>query len=212
MRLKDDVMLKVALTGNIASGKSLVAAVWSETGVPLIRADDLAREVVAMGSVGLQRVVEAFGPRVLQDDGSLDRAYLRDRVFRDADERIRLEAILHPLIGALRDERAQSMENSGELLGVAEIPLLFEAGLDEEYGVVVLVVASDEERLRRLVEDRGLHREEAVRMMESQMPAVEKLSRADYVLDNGGTKEDLRIRALALLDLLRARARQGTGR
>lgn len=201
-------MLKVALTGNIASGKSLAAGIWSEAGISVVRADDLARKVVAKGTPGLDRVVEVFGRQLLLEDGSLDRAKLRDRVFHDAEERRRLEGVLHPLIGALREDWFRALESSGALLGVAEIPLLFEAGLVEEFGVVVLLVAPAEECLRRIVEDRGLGREEAVRMMDSQIPTEEKMTRADYVLDNGGTKEDLRIRALALLDLLRARARQ----
>ena len=99
-------------------------------------------------------------------------------------------------------------EEEKETLVVAEIPLLYEVGLEGDYDAVVLVVAPGEERLRRLIADRGLDEEEAARVMASQIPQEEKLPLADYVLENGGSKEDLETRALALLDLLRAQARQ----
>ena len=211
-KVEESMMLKVALTGNVASGKSTVALAWSDAGVRLIRADDLARDVVAPGSDGLARVVEEFGTEVLQSDGSLDRAELRDRVFRDPVARARLEGIVHPLIGFLRDDWVERREAEGVSLVVAEIPLLYEVGLEEEYDAVVLVVAPPEERLRRLVEDRGLDEDDASRMMAAQIPSRKKLPKADYVLDNGGTREDLEIRCLALLDLLRARARRSEDR
>ncbi len=205
-------MMTVALTGNVASGKSTVAGVWVREGVPVLRADDLAREVVAPGTEGLARVVEAFGPEVRRPDGSLDRDGLRNRVFRDPEERRLLEALLHPRIRALRERWVKRMEGGTHLLVVAEIPLLFEGGLEGEYEVVVLVEAPEGERLRRLREDRGLEEGEARRIMAAQMPASEKRDRAHFVLHNGGTLEDLEARALALLDLLRSRARKGEGR
>ena len=94
---------------------------------------------------------------------------------------------------------------------VAEIPLLFEAGLEQDFDAIVLVTAPGKERLRRLVEDRGLEEEEASRMMEAQLPQEEKVSKAGFVLENHGTREDLEVRSLALLDLLRARARRSEG-
>ncbi|MBT8398504.1 MAG: dephospho-CoA kinase [Gemmatimonadetes bacterium] len=201
-------MLTVGLTGNVASGKTTVATIWSRAGVPVIRADDLARKVVAPGTRGLSRVVEEFGPEVLRVDGGLDRDALRDRVFRDEAKRLRLEEILHPLIEARRKEWFSREQEEGSRLVVAEIPLLFEAGLEGGFGVVVLVVAPREVCLRRLTEDRGLDPEEASRIMGAQIPVEEKIPRVDYVLENGSTTEDLELRALALLDLLRARARK----
>jgi dephospho-CoA kinase len=202
-------MLTVALTGNVASGKTTVAEIWAREGVPLIRADDLAREVVAPGTEGLKRVVRAFGEELLRPDGLLDRAKLRALVFRDAAERKRLEGILHPLIEMRRREWLAKLELEGASLVVAEIPLLFEVGLERAFDGVVLVTAPAEECLRRLVEDRGLDGVEAARIMSAQMPVEEKLQKSDYVLENEGTREELESRALALLDLLRARARNG---
>ncbi len=202
-------MLTIALTGNAASGKSTVAGIWAAAGVPVVRADDLAREVVAPGTEGLARVLEAFGAGLLGADGALDRGKLRDRVFRVDDDRRLLEEILHPLIEAERNAWVSRQKESGASLVVAEIPLLFEAGLDGDFSVVVLVAAPPEECLRRLTEDRGLEAREASRILSAQIPQEEKLPRADYVVENGTTLEDLEVRALALLDLLRARARKG---
>jgi dephospho-CoA kinase len=201
-------MIKVGLTGNVASGKSEVASVWSGAGVPVVRADDLAREVVAPGSAGLDAVVREFGEKILASDGSLDRAELRDRVFRDPGERKRLEGILHPLIAEERQRWVRARIEEGAPLIVAEIPLLYELGMEEEFDLIVVVRSEEAERKRRLVECRGLEPEEANRIMEAQMAEKEKVQRADFVLDNGSTLPDLQKRALALLDLLRARSRR----
>lgn len=201
-------MLKVALTGNIASGKSLVASLWASAGVAVISADELAREAVAPGTPGLEAVVDAFGESILGPDGSLDRAALRGRVFADAGDRARLESILHPRIGDLRRAWVDGQAGAGADLVVSEIPLLFEAGLEGDYDAVVVVTAPREERLERIRVGRGIPEPEALRIMATQIPSEEKAAKADYVLENGGTLEDLEIRAMALLDLLRARARR----
>ncbi len=201
-------MLTIALTGNAGSGKTTVAEIWAQRGVPVVRADDLAREVVAPGTEGLAKVVRTFGDDVLDPEGALDRAELRGRVFSNEDDRKRLEGILHPLIEMRRREWLATRKSEGAGLAVAEIPLLFEVGLEGAFDVVVVVSAPKGECLRRLVEDRGIQEAEASRILESQMPLQEKLEKADYVLENGGTREDLEVRSLALLDLLRARARK----
>ena len=198
--------MKVAITGNVASGKSTLARIWVREGVPLVSADDLAREAVEPGTPGLEAVTAAFGERILREDGTLDRGALRLMVFLDPEQRERLEGILHPLIASLRDQWMEGEAERGSPLVVAEIPLLFEAGLEEEYDATVLVHADDEERLLRLVRSRGIGEEEARRIMEAQIPSQDKLDRVSFVIHNSGTEEELEVRALALLDLLRARA------
>jgi dephospho-CoA kinase len=197
----------VALTGNVASGKTRVAEIWREAGTPVVLADDLSRKAVEPGTEGLAAVVESFGEGVLSPDGTLDRGALRERVFRDAGERELLESILHPRIQALREAWMKQRVREGCLLVVAEIPLLFEVGLEDDYDTVVLVEAPEEERMRRLTRDRGLSEGEAQAIMEAQMPSHEKRGRAEYILDNGGTLDELKEAALALLKLLQARAR-----
>jgi dephospho-CoA kinase len=127
-------------------------------------------------------------------------------VFSDPAQKARLEEILHPIIATLREEWMRVEAGRGSRMVVAEIPLLFEVGLEAEFDAVVLVVASRTERLRRLTTLRGLEAEEAKRILEAQMPSEEKLGRANFVIHNEGTLAELETRALALLDLLRARA------
>ena len=194
----------VALTGNVAAGKSAVAAIWRDEGVPVISADALARDAVVPGSEGLAEVVAAFGPDVLTPAGELDRPRVRDRVFRDADARRTLEGILHPRIARLRSDWARARADEGHALVVSEVPLLFEAGLENDFDVTVLVDAPEATRLARLVDQRGLDHGEAVRIVGAQMDAAEKRSRADFILENDGTVEELRAAALALLPLLTA--------
>lgn len=199
-------MMKVALTGNAASGKTTVARIWAGEGVPCVSADELARDAVAPGTPGLEAVIDLFGPEALTGDGTMDRDAVRALVFRDSSLRKQLEEILHPRIQVLRRERMEREARRGSRLVVAEIPLLFETGLEGEFDAVVLVYSTYEESLRRLTRLRGLEEGEARRILDAQLPSDEKLDRASYVIRNDGSEEDLTIRALALLDLLRARA------
>jgi dephospho-CoA kinase len=197
-------MITVALTGNAASGKSTVADLWRAAGVPVVSADDLAREAVAPESPGLARVREVFGDDVLAADGSLDRARMGERVFGDDAARARLEAIVHPIVWALRDEWVEARRAEGHDLVVAEIPLLYETGREGDFDVVVLVDAPDEVRLDRLTRHRGLSEERARALMSAQMDPARKRARAHHVLDNAGTPEELRRAAMALLETLRS--------
>lgn len=196
-------MIRIGLTGNAASGKTEVAKAWGDAGVPVVSADELAREAVAPGSEGLREVVAAFGPGVLAADGSLDRGRLRRIVFGDPEARARLEEILHPRIRRLRDAWLRERGDEGAAVVAGEIPLLFEAGLEEEFDVIVVVHAPEEERRRRLVEGRGLPPREAEALLASQGDPDEKARRADHVLVNDGSLDELRSKALALLDRIR---------
>ena len=202
-------MISVALTGNVASGKSAVAGRWVELGVPVVSADDLSREAVAPGGEGLGAVREAFGDGVLAADGSLDRARLREIVFADDAARRSLERILHPLIWKLRDRWLQDRRAEGARLVVSEIPLLFETGREGEFDVVVFVDASEETRLRRIVDHRPIGRDEAHRMMAAQMDPGSKHERSDHVIVNEGTLEELRAEADRVLVSIRERAGVG---
>lgn len=190
-RVTDRRLRRIGLTGNIASGKSAVARVWQRLGAHIVDADELARRAVAPGSPGLAAIRRAFGDDVIAADGALDRARLRDIVFRDAERRAELERIVHPEVGRLREQEEAALARAGVRIVVHVIPLLFEAGLDDSVDTVVLVDAPEAVRLKRIVRDRGLDEEQARRMIAAQMPAAEKRARADIVIDNDGTIEDL---------------------
>jgi dephospho-CoA kinase len=188
-------MLKVGLTGNIASGKSSVARVWRELGATVIEADELARRAVEPGTPALARIADRWGARLLAPDGSLDRAALRAIVFQDEAERRALEAIVHPAVAALREEEHQLARARGDRVVVSDVPLLFEVGMEGDFDRIVLVDAPEPVRRERLIRDRGLAPDEADRMIAAQMPAARKRSRADLVIENDGTLEELRAAA-----------------
>ena len=204
-------LVSIGLTGNVAAGKSTVGACWAEEGVPVVSADVLARESVAPGTPGLAAVVEAFGDGILNEDGSLDRGALGDLVFPDEDARLKLEAILHPRIWVLRDRWMRKRYSEGVSLTVSEVPLLFEAGLDRDVDVTVVVDGPEDVRIRRLKERSGLDEERARRIMASQMDSQLKRERADHVVVNDGTLEELEASATELLARIRAQARESTG-
>ena len=197
---------RVGLTGNIASGKSAVEAVWRTLGGHVIDADLLARDAVAPGTEGLDRLVEEFGAGVLQADGSLDRAALRTIAFEDEEARHTLESILHPEIERLRVEHERALHDAGARIVVHAVPLLFEVGMQDGFDLIVLVDAPEGERLRRLVEDRGLPEEEARRMIDAQMPAADKRAGAAIVIDNDGTLDALRQKATTTWQEIERRA------
>jgi dephospho-CoA kinase len=186
---------RIALTGNIASGKSAVAAVWRGNGAVIIDADELARRAVAPGTRGLRRVVRTFGRSVLGPDGTLDRAALRRVVFTDERKRRQLEDIIHPEVDRLRRAAEREAVAAGARYVVHVIPLLFEKGLAEGFPVVVLVDAPEQLRLDRIVQTRGVAPDEARRMIAAQQPAAANRARATHVIDNAGTLEELERRA-----------------
>ena len=196
-------MLIVGLTGNVAAGKSAVAELWREAGVPVVSADQLARTAVEPGTPALVRIEELFGQGVIQADGALDRGAVRRIVFQDEDALRHLEAIVHPEVRRLRDEWTREQREGGAEMVVWEVPLLFETGIEGEADVVVVVDAPAEVRRTRIVETRGIGEDEAVAIMEAQMAVEEKRGRADMVVENGGTREELAERAGEVLRELR---------
>jgi dephospho-CoA kinase len=187
-------MLVVGLTGNIGSGKSTVARLLEVRGVPVIDADVLARDAVAPGSPALATIIARFGASVRAADGSLDRAALRKIVFANAADRAALDAIAHPVVKARRDALLERQRESGAAVVVCDIPLLFETGIEREFDVIILVDAPRDVRLTRIEHDRALSRDEALAMIDAQLPAEGKRARSSYVIDNDDTLETLRTR------------------
>jgi len=183
----------VALTGGIAAGKSTVARMFADCGATIVDADGLAREAVAVGSPGLAAVVREFGPEVLASDGSLDRPTLGKLVFDDEGARRRLEAIVHPEVARLSAEAfaTAEQENPGGLV-IYDVPLLVEAGRKAEFDAVVVVEASDSERLRRLQTVRGLSEGEAESRLAAQATNEQRRAVADFVVSTETSLEETR--------------------
>jgi dephospho-CoA kinase len=184
-------MLLVGLTGNIASGKSTVAQLFSERGATIIDADVLARRAVERGSAAFDAIVRRWGTSILAPDGHLDRAALRRQVFGNPKELEALNDIVHPEVERLREARIEEARNRGDRIVVCDIPLLFEKKMVDRFERIVLVDAPRPLRLERLVSDRGLRETEAMDMIASQMPAELKRARADFVIDNSSTLTEL---------------------
>jgi dephospho-CoA kinase len=190
----------VGLTGGVASGKSTVARILGELGVVVVDADVLAREVVAPGTPGLAAVAAEFGPEVLADDGSLDRTAMGRLVFADPARRAALEAIIHPLVRA-RAHEIEEAAPAGTLV-VQDIPLLVETGQAERFDAVLVVDVPPEVQVERAVRERGWTEEEARVRIAAQASREQRLAVATHVLDNTGTREDLRRRVAEVLDQL----------
>jgi dephospho-CoA kinase len=192
------------LTGGLASGKSTVAARFRARGVPVIDADQLAREVVEPGSEGLARVVEAFGEGVLAPDGSLDRARLGELVFAAPEKRRALNAILHPRIGALSAQRITALDAAGEPLACYEAALLVENGLSDAFRPLVVVAVLPEVQVARAMARDGSTEDQARARVAAQLPLATKIAAADHVIDNAGSAAETERRADEVLEAIRA--------
>jgi dephospho-CoA kinase len=203
-------MLRVGLTGGIGSGKSEVSRRLASFGATIIDADKAARDVVARGTPGLGRVVEAFGEAVLLPDGSLDRPKLGQIVFGDETARRKLNGIVHPLVHArMRDTEERAIREGGDgAVVVHDIPLLAEGGQARSAGfdLVIVVDVAPETQAERLVRRRGMSAEDAAARMAAQATREQRLAIADIVIDNSGTLADLDKRVREVWEELRVRS------
>jgi dephospho-CoA kinase len=182
-------VLRVGLTGGIGAGKSEVSARLAAQGAVVIDADAIAREVVEPGTEGLAEVVEAFGPEVLLPDGRLDRPRLGEIVFGDPELRGKLNAIVHPRVGARMAELER--EAAPGAIVVHDVPLIAEGGRTDAYDLVVVVDAPPRVQVDRLVRRRGMTREQAKARMAAQAAREQRLAIADIVIDNSGSLTEL---------------------
>ena len=184
-------MLSVALTGNVAAGKSTVLNHFAEWGATVIDADQLVRNVQTAGSPTLQAITDRFGHGVLLEGGELDRALLRTIVMGDPLEREALNAIVHPAVQERRAALIDEAIRRGDTVVVNDIPLLFEVLDPGDFDLVVLVDAPEAVRLERLQRRRGLSQTDAQRLIDAQMPSASKRDRSDFVLENSGSPAQL---------------------
>jgi dephospho-CoA kinase len=202
-------MYLIGLTGGIASGKSVVGKRLAELGAVHVDADLLAREVVEPGTPGLAHIAEQFGPSVIAADGSLDRGALGAMIFPDPEKRAALNAITHPAVWARAHELFEQAErhDPGAVI-VYDVPLLVEASADRQmnFDLVVVVHADLDKRIARLMQLRGMTREEATHRVNSQATDTERLAIADVVIDSNGTLEHTIEQADELWAMARASA------
>jgi dephospho-CoA kinase len=191
------------LTGGLASGKSTVAARFRARGLPVIDADELAREVVRPGSEGNEAVVKAFGPSVRLPDGSLDRPHLASLVFGDPEKRRLLNSILHPRIGALTAEKAAALDAAGHRLACYEAALLVENGLADAFRPLVVVAAPEAVQIERATARDAASEDQVRARIAAQLPLATKIAAADHVIENAGDRAEAERRADEVLDAIR---------
>jgi len=200
-------MIHVALTGNVAAGKSTVGRLFRSWGATVIDADQLVRELQSPGSPVLDAMVRAFGPGILNSDGSLDRAKVRRQVLSDQAARRQLEAIVHPAVQQRREQLVEEARRRGDRVVVSDIPLLFEVMDPAAFDAVVLVDAPEPLRVQRLMRARGLDEAEARQLVASQLPAAGKREWPGplHIIDNEADTATLEGRARAVWNHLVAR-------
>jgi dephospho-CoA kinase len=194
----------VGLTGGIASGKSTVAKILERLGAAVINADALSREVVEPGKDAWKEIIDAFGAGVLQPDQTLDRQKLRTVIFNDSDGRKKLEAIIHPRVRALAEEKIREHAVAGYSIIVYEVPLLFEGNLHEWLRPVILVACDVDTQRARLQERDRLTQTEVQKHIDAQMSLEEKRRLADYVIENDGSLADLEQQVRAVVEKIQA--------
>jgi dephospho-CoA kinase len=196
-------MLRVGLTGGIATGKSYCLARFAALGVPVVDADLLARDAVAPGSRALADVATRFGASILLPDGSLDRAALGRIVFTDRAARTDLEAIVHPEVYRRIGEWFAARPPATRL-AIADIPLLYETGHDHDFERVIVAACDPQQQLRRLMQRDSLSEAEARARLNAQWPIEEKVARADYVIRTDGTVADTDSQVRTVFEMLNA--------
>lgn len=197
-------MLRVGLTGSIATGKSFVSGVLAGLGCHVVDADELARKVVERGTEGLRRVSEAFGAGVVREDGTLDRAALGSLVFGDEDRRALLNSILHPLIMAEQDALLNQWElEDARGVGIVDAALLIESGGFRRFDKLIVVHCRPDVQLERLMQRNSLSREDALARINAQLSREEKLKHADFAVDTSGGFDETRARVEEVYEQLR---------
>ena len=185
------IMVKIAVTGGAGSGKTFVCRRLKALGLEVISADDAAKQAVVPGSAALEKIAGIFGKKILLPDGRLNRKMLRQIITEDNAARKNLESILHHEISNLILKNVVQLEKEDRPMVVIEVPLLFELDLQDQYDRVVVVSASREPRIQRLMARDSISRASAERLINLQMPDAKKIEGADYVVRNEGSEADL---------------------
>ncbi|KYD22529.1 dephospho-CoA kinase [Parageobacillus toebii] len=191
--------LTIGLTGGIASGKSTVTEMIRGLGIPVIDADQVARDVVKVGEEAYEQIIKTFGQDILQENGEIDRAKLGAIVFYNEQERKKLNAIVHPAVRRRMLAEKEAYVQKGAKTIVLDIPLLFESELTHLIDKIIVVYVDNDIQLERLMKRNGFSEEEALARIRSQMPLHEKVKKADAVINNNGTIEETKQQLFQIL-------------
>ena len=196
-------MLRVGLTGGLASGKSFVGKTLAELGSLVIRNDEIGHQVIEPGGEAYPDVVREFGPGILNPDGTIDRRKLAALVFHDPERLAKLNSMVHPPVRArTRKLLAEYEATHPHGVAVVEAAILIETGSYRDYEKLIVAVCSVEQQIERAMARDGVTREEVLERLNRQMPLEEKVKYADYLVDTSGTKEETRVRVRAIYETL----------
>lgn len=191
MKQRQKEILKIGVTGGIGSGKSEVCALFARLGIPILSADEIAREISATHPDVRRKIVNLFGTSSYLPDGTLNRSYLASRVFTKKQSQKKLEMIVHPRVEREMFRRIKELRQRGEKIVIVEAALIYEAGLDKSLDVVVVVDADVQVRIDRVRKRDVVSEEDVRRRIVAQLDTGEKVQQADYVIRNDGTLEEL---------------------
>lgn len=184
-------ILKIGVTGGIGSGKTSVCRIFESLGTPVLYADDIAKEISNYDPIVRRRITRLLGPAAYGQDGSYNREFVASRIFSDKKLQQRLNAIIHPEVEKELQRRFQDFEQKNAKMVVVEAALIYEAELDKQLDAVIVVDAGEGERIRRIVERDGATEKDIRKRISSQWPVSKKLAKAEYVIHNNGTHQDL---------------------
>lgn len=185
-------MLKIGLTGGIGSGKTVVAHMLQERGIPIINADRVAKEMMQNDPAIRNELVQAFGSEIYTPDGNLNRSKMAALIFSDPDARERVNAIVHPRVLQFQENEMQRLEKQGTPIAGVEAALIYEVGSEYQFDVMVVVAAAQTTVVERLSKRDAMTKSEIQNRMAAQMPIEEKMARADYVIENDSTMNELK--------------------
>lgn len=177
----------IGLTGGIASGKSTIASFFKDEGIPVIETDQIAKTILQPGSDAFNEVVKHFGEEILLSEGIINRKALGERIFKDEHERDILNQIVHPEVRIITQSKADVLKKEGHAIIVIDVPLLFEAGFDQDVDQTLVVSVPKDIQIERLMARDGIEKAYALKKTNAQMPLKEKRKRADFVIDNRGS-------------------------
>lgn len=193
-------MIWIGLTGGIASGKSTVSKILRQRGLPVVDADELARDAIIHGSEGYKNVVKAFGMDVLNKDGTLNRESLAEIVFTDKSQLEKLENIIHPIVREKTKKLKQSLKSQGYKLAFYDVPLLFEKNMESMFDKIVVVYSRMDQQIERLKSRNNMTKEQAVNRILNQVSMDDKIKKCDFVVDNTSDHENLENQITKLLE------------
>jgi dephospho-CoA kinase len=201
-------ILRVGITGGIGSGKTLVCSMFSNQGIPVLSADDIAKELMQK-DVSLRAGLRALlGPSAYRPDGSLDRSFVAAKIFSDASLQKKVNKLVHPAVEAEVDTRFRTLQEAGHAVGIVEAALIYEAGFDKRLDVVIVVDAPEDERIRRVVARDGSSVEQVEGRIAAQLAPEKKARKADYIIHNTGSRSDLESSVTFLFTILHTLSRK----